>query len=259
VSAIGGTSRIAWLGGPRPPGIARVRIAAAALAPGLPLRDLLLSPHQTLTIDGVPVRAGDLVNGATILQPGGEAVADWQLELAGHETIYAEGLATECFVAGAAGRLAPVVGAGPMLAAIRRKIAERARDVGWLVASDDGLTLEHGGRHIPPLRNGAELRFYLPPAVGLSRLRCATHVPAHFDPASPDHRPLGVAVRSISLDGTPIALTDPCLREGWHAPEAALRWTDGAAAIDLTGISELALHIANTPRAWPARAFGVAA
>jgi hypothetical protein len=43
-----------------------VRIAAGAVAPGLPQRDLLVAQEQCLLLDGAPVPAGRLLNGGSI-------------------------------------------------------------------------------------------------------------------------------------------------------------------------------------------------
>jgi hypothetical protein len=50
---------------------------------------------------------------------------------------------------------------------------------------------------------------------------------------SDDHRPLGVGVTRLALDGREVDLT--MLGEGWHDTESAHRWTDGAGQIALGG------------------------
>lgn len=59
--------------------------------------------------------------------------------------------------------------------------------------------------------------------------------PCERDPASADHRPLGVAVSGLRVGQPggmrPIRLSDPSLTEGWHVDEAPAgypwRWTNG--------------------------------
>jgi hypothetical protein len=53
-----------------------------------------------------------------------------------------------------------------------------------------------------------------------------------------------VAVAALSLDATPLALDDPRLAEGWHAPEPTWRWTDGNALLRVAGARVLELAIA---------------
>jgi hypothetical protein len=47
-----------------------------------------------------------------------------------------------------------------------------------------------------------------------------------------------------------VKLNSPRLRKGWQAPEAGLRWTDGAAGLDLRGAHELWLRLAWTQLYW---------
>jgi hypothetical protein len=58
-------------------------------------------------------------------------------------------------------------------------------------------------------------------------------VPAHVIAGSDDHRPLGVGVTRLALDGRELDLAT--LGEGWHAAEAGHRWTGGAGRIVLDG------------------------
>ncbi|MCW3477194.1 Hint domain-containing protein [Limobrevibacterium gyesilva] len=111
--------------GRRGPGQPPVRVAAGALADGLPRRDLVLAPGQAVLLpDGdsvVAVPALLLVNGASITEAAGEA-ADIQVELKQPDGLLAEGQPVEypgAVPGGGAAIAAPLV-------RIRRRIDARA-------------------------------------------------------------------------------------------------------------------------------------
>jgi len=108
LTAAGGETTLAWLGRQRVPAdvlhparVNPIRIAAGALAPGVPARDLYVSPDHALELDGLLINAGALVNGDTIRQvarmPAGGFVY-YHLETDAHDLILAEGCAAESFV-----------------------------------------------------------------------------------------------------------------------------------------------------------------
>ncbi len=76
-----------------------VRIAAGALADGVPSRDLWLSQKHALFIDGVLVEAGLLVNGGTIrIEAPGRELCYINIELDSHDILIAENTAAETFL-----------------------------------------------------------------------------------------------------------------------------------------------------------------
>ena len=76
-----------------------VCIKAGALGDDLPRRDLWISPHHAMYLEGVLIEAKDLVNGASIVQTErADKVEYFHIELDSHDVIVAEGALSETFV-----------------------------------------------------------------------------------------------------------------------------------------------------------------
>lgn len=80
-------------------GAAPVVIQENAIAQGLPNRNLSVSPLHMLCINGTFVEAKDLVNGTTVLrmQPEGDLLEYFNIEVQGHTIIYANGIPAETY------------------------------------------------------------------------------------------------------------------------------------------------------------------
>jgi hypothetical protein len=90
-----------------------VRIRAGAFGGGIPERDLRLSPHHAVYIDGDLFEAIALVNGITIIQESDTRFVTYHhIELDEHDIMLAEGLAVESFLP--TGNRAMFERAGPM-------------------------------------------------------------------------------------------------------------------------------------------------
>jgi hypothetical protein len=69
-----------------------IRIQAGAFCPGIPSRELWVSPGHAMYLAGVLIQAEYLVNGMTIVQADKvEAVEYFHIELDEHDIVYAEG------------------------------------------------------------------------------------------------------------------------------------------------------------------------
>jgi hypothetical protein len=129
-----------------------VRVSRGALAPSVPSADLWLSPGHALHFDGVLIPVKHLINGSTIARVPVAEVTWHHLELSSHDVILAEGAPAESYL-DTGGRVAfetsggaimppvvsdrvsllreaashlPLVVTGPVLTAVRRRLAERA-------------------------------------------------------------------------------------------------------------------------------------
>jgi len=132
-----------------------IRIGADAIAPGMPARDLLVSPGHAMFVGGTLIHASLLVNGGNITQlTHADGVTYYHIELATHEIILAENCPAETFMgeyfrqqfqnAESFSRLypgaraperpaVPILGEGPQRAAMLRRLRARigaAGDVG---------------------------------------------------------------------------------------------------------------------------------
>jgi hypothetical protein len=250
-----------------------VRIAAGAVAPGRPARDVYLSPEHSLYIDGVLVPVRHLLNDATIVQVPTERVTYWHVELATHDVLLADGLPAESFLdtgnragfaapGGAASspglarttparpgpahtapartaRAAWAQACAPLLedprrqSALRRRLRDRATSLGFRETQDAALCLRAEGRPIAAAWDGTALDAMLPGGLRVLHLHSRTAVAGQQIEGSDDFRRLGVAVLQVTLDDTDLRLEDGRLMAGWHPPEHNLRWTDGSASLVL--------------------------
>lgn len=83
---------------PDPRAVWPVRIAADAFGPGLPVRDVFLSPDHAVFAEGVLIPVKHLVNGTTIQQVETDRVSYYHVELARHDVLLAEGLPAESYL-----------------------------------------------------------------------------------------------------------------------------------------------------------------
>jgi len=285
--ARGGSAEVVWVGHrrvdcarhPRPHDVRPVRIAAGALGPGRPARELWLSPDHALFLHGSLIPARYLVNGATIVQVPVPAVTYHHVELARHDVLLAEGMPAESYLdtgnrgafegAGvtalhadfgpaaafeiwASRSCAPLVLDGPVLATARRQALRRAAVLGARRTHKSDLRVLADGTALPTTVQDGLWQVTLPTGTREVRLRSRVWVPVEMRPEDTDTRRLGVAVARLRLDRREVALDSPGLAAGWHAPETGLRWTDGDALLLAPAARNLAFSLAMTGCYWAA-------
>ncbi|MGE0420446.1 MAG: Hint domain-containing protein, partial [Acetobacteraceae bacterium] len=83
---------------PAPDRVWPVRIPVGAFSPGVPARDLWLSPDHAVYVEGVLVPVKHLVDGVIIRQEPTDSVRYFHVELPYHDVLLAEGLACESYL-----------------------------------------------------------------------------------------------------------------------------------------------------------------
>ncbi len=271
VTASGRLAEVRWIGHrrtdlarhPRPWDVMPVRISAGAFAPGVPARDLVISPDHAVFAGGALIPVRYLINGDTVAQETRDAVTYWHVELDRHDVLLAEGLACESYLdtgnrlafdnahatelhpdfaprAEGVGCAALLLNtAEPGLIAVRAGLLARTAPL----TGDADIALHVGGHAVAPRRRRGRLDFVVPEGVAADEavLVSRTHIPAHVRADSDDTRELGIAVAGIWRDGRRIPEAE--LELGWHAPEPGHRWTDGRGIVPLLGARTLSLRL----------------
>ena len=257
-------------GHPQPTLATPIRVCADAMAPGVPVRDLLLAPGHAVRLEDaegqtVLVPVAYLANGATILRaPEAGTVAYVQILLGAHDVLMADGMGAEAAMpdpmpppvlvrlhappAAACADLSPrrpSASCLPMLfgaeaALLHAALLARAEALGHVTTDDPAFTLWAGGRDIPAAPTAAgEMRFVLPANTDRVRLVSRSRIPMELAPAAGDPRRLGVALARVRHAGAPIGLDSPAFGPGFLAPEPeGWRWTDGAGELRLPPMAQ---------------------
>jgi Hint domain len=260
-TASGETRAVQWIGAGRVLATCRRRSAATpvivnkgALADNVPHRDLRVTKNHGLYIDGVLIPVEFLVNHRSIVwDDRAQEISIYHVELLTHDVLIANGAPAESYRddgnrwlfqnANSGWGLprqpacAPVLTGGPIVDAIWRRLLERSGPrPGLPLTGDPDLHLMVGGERIDPsgtTRDG-HYEFRLPTLTGEVRIVSRSGAPGELG-LSRDPRPLGVAIRSITIQaGThrrTIEASDASLCTGFHGyePDEGIRWTTGDA------------------------------
>jgi hypothetical protein len=237
-----------------------IRVAADALGPDRPCRDLYLSPEHALYIDGVLVPAGELVNGRSIVQlESVNRLEYFHIELEDHDVIYADGAPAETFAdcdnramfanAGEFSMLYPndrrtawnfcaprVAFGSEEPGAIRETLLARAEALGYQLTEDPDLHLIADGKVVRAHATAKNVyRFAIPAGAETVWLCSRIAVPAELAATSRDRRRLGVSIAQLKLHDEYISFavdhTYPEFTEGFHKAERGHRWTNGRALL----------------------------
>jgi hypothetical protein len=283
LTASGALRPIIWIGHrdldvarhPAPAEIRPVRVCKDAFGENLPRRDLWLSPHHAVLIDGALFPIIRLTNGATISQQAVERVSYWHVELESHDVLLAENLPAESYLdcgnrngfanGGCATELhpdfkpkapadscAPVLVRGERMAAVRRRLTDIAEGFGFVATRDPALHLLADCVALwPEKQEGGRYHFTVEGGAKTIRLVSRTWTPADMIPDSEDRRLLGVVALRIVIDGHAIDLAE--LGDGWSRNESDgscdWRWTEGSAALP-PGSQRIEIEIASDAIYW---------
>jgi collagen type I/II/III/V/XI/XXIV/XXVII alpha len=171
------TAPIRWIGRryvdlrrhPEPEAVQPVRIQQGAVAPGVPARDLLLSPDHAVFLGGVLIPVKYLLNGRTVVQDRHRAAVLYlHIELDRHDVVLAEALPAETYL-DTGNRAAFGNAAGPVM--LHPDFAPRA----W--ERDACAHLTGGGEVVAAIRMHLAARAALFSRPG-GRAPCARGVPA---------------------------------------------------------------------------------
>jgi hypothetical protein len=290
LTADGPPGAVIWIGHrrldcrrhPDPELVWPIRIAAGAFAPGLPARDLLVSPDHGVWVAGALIPARLLVNHRSISQARATGMVTYfHVELARYALLLAEGVPAESYLdngnraifdnaeltalhpdLSTAAHGQTLTTAAAEVFPIWQRLARRA----GLAAVEDapaggaavpaGLELVTGSRRLRPVWAADRVAvFALPRDARQARLICPAERPSRHAPWLDDRRRLGVAVSDLWVDGARLAVDGPGLGAGWWPMERAaraFRWTNGDASLclpDDVAVLTLRLHAAMQPAA----------
>ncbi|AOX20770.1 Hint domain-containing protein [Kozakia baliensis] len=247
-----------------------VRIARDAVEPGIPSRDLWVTPEHCLYFDGKFIPARMLVNGGSIAYDRSFSRYDYyHIETADHSVIFAESMPTESYLDTgnrAAFRqtgdvisipkrvlrnwemdaAAPLVTARREVEPLFRLLAECSKKLGFPPAEIAAQIVEDSNLHLvteegeilrPTRKVEDRVVFTLPAHCRQVRIVSRAARPSDvIGPFLDDRRHLGVLLSQVTLwDAAQTQDIDlgGLTTSGWYPLDGGLRWTNGDALLPL--------------------------
>lgn len=220
------------------------------------------------------IPAGNLVNGATIVQVPLESVEYWHVELESDDVLLAEGLQAESYLDTGnrsgffnngssyldahpdfkpkhwADTCVPLVLEGPKVHQAKTQLFVRAEALGYELTEDFDAHIIADGERIEALRLPLGVRSASRDDEG--RVELPQFHSAHTDATSQDGRALGLCVMRLQINGSDIGLDDEStLSTGWHKLERSAgghlhRWTHARTPLP-AGTRLLVIDYATSP------------
>ncbi len=214
--------------------VATVTLSRGAFDENVPVRALSVPADAVLNIGAVKLRAGQLVNAATITADSMDASSVFHVELGGPGEVVIDGINFVISwpdIESASASDADVV-------AVRQAVLNRALVNGWHYVEDSRIQVAvNEAIIIPESVTGSNLKFVLDEPARIFQIYSRSAIVWQQHPTSTDRRCLGVQIFNVRADGEEIALDSRCFGAGFHDVEVShahqYRWTDGSASLHL--------------------------
>lgn len=215
------------------------RVATATLNRGafeenVPARAVSAPADGVLHIGTAKLKAGQLVNAATVTADSMDAANMFLVELSGPGEISIDGV--NFVISWPDIESATATDAEVLV--VRQSILNRALVSGWHYVQDNRIQLAvNGAIVVSESASGSRLKFVLEQPAQIFQIYSRSAIVWQQHPSSTDRRSLGVQILNVQADGEDIALDSRGFVAGFHYVETShgrqYRWTDGSASLQL--------------------------